>query len=190
MTNQTLNTLVIGRNGDPSSSNSYGVELAHRLPALLALYQEYCAIELDQFRLGNEFHGFISRGGQIHYVLGPDGQDSLLGFATVLGSCSLLENTFPVERFIIEAGLSHDLRQRVATALLESIINRAEAELPRRHDEIWVRVAFPVGADSLEANQPLYTALEVQGFQASRTPGVIAWIKWIRRSALAANMAA
>ena len=186
----TINTLVLSNARNSLSIGTYAVELEYRLAALMALYQKQCAVSLDTYSFGADLRAFISRGGRIHYALGPDGEGALLGFAAVLGSCSLLENIFPVERFIVDTTLPQDLRQEAAIQLIKSIVEQAQAELPHRHDDIWVQVSFPTGADSLEVNQPIYTALELNGFQASRTSGMVSWTAWIRRTRVAVNEAA
>ncbi|MFZ1627228.1 MAG: hypothetical protein WAT81_05515 [Candidatus Moraniibacteriota bacterium] len=179
-----LNILVLGQlNG--TWNGGYAVELQHRLPALLVLYQKQCHVPLDTYHFGSELQTFIRRGGYVHYALGQpitEGAESpLFGFATVANSNSLLEYLFPVERFIVDGSLDPDTQLAVATALIKSITDQAEAALNGRPDDIWIQVSFPAGADSLESNQAAYTALEQGGFKACRSPGQVYWTNWLKQ---------
>ncbi len=176
------------KNASGGTANGHALELEYRIAGLTALYQKYCRVPLSPYSFARELQVFIGRGGSLHYVLDQsttgDTASPLLGFATVVNSNSLLENIFPVERFIVDEDLSEDKRLAVSVALVQSIITQANAELHHRHDDIWINVTFPKGANNLELVQPIYKALEMNGFTANQAPGRIIWMNWLKRSNL------
>lgn len=174
-----LNTLVITeRRGD--HLNSFALELEYRLAGLKALFEANITRPKDQPGFKEIVFEFLSRGGQIHYVIDPD--DRVLGSAYVLTSHSLLQNLYPVERFFIEnQDIDPETQAAVADCLLASIVKTAETEIAEHSHagSIWIQLTFPQGALVHPEDQPIYGALEANQFRGIGAPQAELWIRLI-----------
>ncbi len=175
-----LNSLII-RQGGTLGTGSYALELDCRRAELQALYEEHSTEPRnDHFQFGQLISDYISRGGQIHYVIDADGQ--VVGSAYVLGSDSLLQNLWPVERFFVAKALDADQRYAIARALIESVVEAATAGAVGRPDSIWLQVFIPAGALAHPESQPVYGALESCGFRGVGINNAELWIRLIEPS--------
>ncbi len=174
-----LNTLVIaGRSG--TQANSFALELEYRLAGLKALFEANIVVSGDPPDFKQLAFEFISRGGQIHYVIDVD--DRVLGSAYVLTSNSLLQNLHPVERFFVEhQAIDHETQAAVADCLLASIVKTAEEQIARQPNagSIWIQLTFPDGALGHPESQPIYGALEANHFRGVGAPQAELWIRLI-----------
>ncbi len=172
-----LNSLVI-RKGSSIGAHSYALELDHRRAGLQALYEEHSAgPNGDSFKFGELIGDYISRGGEIHYVIDDTGE--VVGSAYVLGSRSLLQNLWPVERLFVAKSLGSEDRFMVARALIESVTESATAGAAGRSDAIWLQVFIPTGALMHPESQPIYGALEASGFRGVGINSAELWIRFI-----------
>lgn len=176
-----LNSLII-RQGGALTTGSCALELDYRRPELQALYEEHCVDHsTDNFQFGQLVSNYLSRGGQVHYVINDDGQ--LVGSAYVLGSDSLLQNLWPVERLFVAKALAHEQRYVIAKALIESVVEAAVAGAVGRPDAIWLQVFIPTGALVHPESQPIHGALEACGFRGVGINNAELWVRLIDPSA-------
>jgi hypothetical protein len=176
-----LNTLVIEKR--PSTDghhNSYAIELDYRLAGLRALHEANTRPATPPPDFKDLVTGFVSRGGQLHYVIDTD--DRVLGSAYVLGVQSLLENLNPVERLFVSNEIDADLRFSVAQALLQSIVESACAAVAKRPDSVWIQVFIPEGAHDHPESQPIIGALEAAGFRGGAMARAELWTRLIENA--------
>lgn len=178
-----LNSLII-RQGGANGANSYAIELEYRRGDLQALYEEHCEEpQNDRFRFGQLISDYISRGGEIHYVI--DDASRVVGSTYVLASSSLLQNLWPIERFFVKKALSNEERFAIAKALIKSVVKAAKAGAAGRPDAIWLQVLIPSGALMHPESQPVYGALETSGFHGVGINNAELWIRLIEASVAA-----
>ncbi len=173
-----LNTLVIAkRPSTDGHSHSYALELDYRLKGLQALYEANTRPMSPAPDFKSLVTDFVSRGGQLHYVI--DADDQVLGSAYVLGAQSLLENLNPVERFFVSTEIEPESRFTIAKALLESIVESARGATAKRPDSIWIQVFIPEGAHDHPESQPIVGALEASGFRGTGLERAELWTRLI-----------
>lgn len=172
-----LNSLVI-RKGDPIGAHSYVLELDHRRAGLQALYEEHCVEPKgDPLKFSSLVSDYISRGGEIHYVIDEDSQ--VVGSAYVFGSSSLLQNIWPVDRLFVAKSLDNEQRFVIAQALIASVTESAMSATTSRSDAIWLQVFIPVGALMHPESQPIYGALEASGLRGVSIDNAELWVRFI-----------
>lgn len=175
-----LNSLVLRQSSDTIIASGYVLELEHRLDDLQALYEEHTdPAPTDRFAFSQLVGDYIGRGGQIHYVIDADGQ--VIGSAYLMGSHSLLQNVYPVERFFVAKTLDHQMRYNVARALLDSLIETATVERASRPDSIWIQVFIPAGALTHPESQPIHGALEATAFRGAGVDQADLWVRLISK---------
>lgn len=174
-----LNTLIIAeRRG--AHLNCFALELEHRLAGLKALFEANTPSAKGWNGFKETVFEFLSRGGQVHYVIDTD--DRVLGSAYVLVSHSLLQNLYPVERFFVEnQGIDRETQVAVADCLLASIVKTAETQVADhpQSGSIWIQLTFPQGALVHPESQPIYGALEANHFRGVGAPQAELWIRLI-----------
>lgn len=174
-----LNTLIIADPG-PGHLKSYALELEHRAAGLKALFD--ANIPGVEYRPGFKeiMSGFLTRGGQIHYVIDPD--DRVVGSAYLQTSNPLLQHVYLIARFFVEnRSIDHETQAAVANCLLASIVKTAEERVVKypHAEPIRIQLTFPEGALGHPESRPIYSALEANRFRGVGTPGAELWIRMI-----------
>lgn len=175
-----LNTHIIVRH-QGLHINSYGIELDYRLSELRALYEANTVPVAGGHRdFRQTAFEFVASGGQVHFCTTLD--ERILGSAYVLPPNSLFQSLYSVERFFVEGqGIDPETQFAVADALLQNIIEVAEKEATESLGvgSVWIQLTFPEGALTHPESQPIYGALEHNGFRGVQVARAELWVKFI-----------
>lgn len=165
-------------------TQAFSVALDYYLDGLMRTYQGQCGRPISRYALSTQLHDYIARGGHVHVAVGSENR--VLGWANILihPSNQLLENVYLVERIIVDETIDHDEQRQVASSLIRSMIEDADATLPERYDDAWIMVTLPIA--SVESSQALFMELAAAGFTGGQKAGLTTFILWRERNAISA----